>query len=73
MLLITYFDISTFDAWSGGEDTQERIIDEGKADEFNSLLDEIFTEGATETEVNDYLRFEDDYIFEMLGITDEEE
>lgn len=73
MLLITYFDISTFDAWSGAEDTQQRILDEGKADEFNALMDELFTEGATETQVNDYLIHEDDYIFQMLGITDEEE
>jgi|TARA_R110000796_G_scaffold195928_3_gene312463 hypothetical protein len=67
------FDIVTFDAWSGGEDTQKRIFDEGKAELFNALMDDIFPEGAAESDVNDYLRFEDDYIFEMLGITDEEE
>ena len=38
-----------------------------------SLLDEIFYEGATDTEVNDFLWFEDETIYESLGIETEEE
>lgn len=67
------FELEKFEAWSGAVDTKNRIIEEGKADQFDCLLDDIFPEGATETEVNDFLWFDDDNIFEMLGISDDEE
>ena len=62
-----------FDAWSGAADTKERIIQEGKADEFDNLIDELYPDGLSETQLNDILWFEEDWIFEMLGISDEEE
>ena len=62
-----------FDAWSGAVDTKERIIQEGKADEFDNLIDELYPDGLSETQLNDILWFEEDWIFEMLGISDEEE
>ena len=62
-----------FDAWSGAVDTKERIINEGKADEFDNLIEELYPDGLSETQLNDILWFEEDWIFEMLGISDEEE
>ena len=62
-----------FDAWSGATDTKERVIQEGKADEFDNLIDELYPDGLSETQLNDILWFEEDWIFEMLGISDEEE
>ena len=61
-----------FDAWSGATDTQDRIINEGKADEFDNLIEELYPDGLTETTLNDLLWFEDEWIFEMLGIETEE-
>lgn len=66
--------LRNFDAWSGAVDTQETIINEGKAEDFDSLIDELYPDGLTDTHLNDLLWFEEDWIFEMLGInTDEEE
>ena len=62
-----------FDAWSGAVDTKERIINEGKADEFDNLIEELYPDGLSETQLNDILWFEDDWLFETLGISDEEE
>ena len=62
-----------FDAWSGAVDTKERIIQEGKADEFDNLIEELYPDGLSETQLNDILWFEEDWIFEMLDISDEEE
>ena len=62
-----------FDAWSGAVDTKKRIIDECKADEFDNLIEELYPDGLSETQLNDILWFEEDWIFEMLGISDEEE
>ena len=56
--------------WSGAEETLKVIEENGKEDAFMELLEMTFTE-PTMTEVNDYLRFEDDSIFEDLGIINE--
>ena len=61
-------DLRDFKAWSGAVETQEKIIEEGKAQEFNDLIEELYPEGLTDTHLNDILWFEEDYIFEQLGI-----
>lgn len=60
-------------SWSGAIDTLNRIEEEGKEDELMDFLEECFTETPTDTEVNDLLWFDDEYIFEVLGIEDEDE
>ena len=60
--------LRNFDAWSGAVDTKETIIREGKAEDFNFLIEELYPEGLTDTQLNDLLWFESDWIFEMLGI-----
>ncbi len=67
------FDLASFNAWSGAVDTKNRIIEEGKEREFENLMDECYPEGMTETQMNDLLWFEEDWIFEQLGISDEDE
>jgi hypothetical protein len=65
--------ISNFEAWSGAVETQRIIIENNKEDEFDCLIDECYPEGIDETSLNDLLWFDDEWIFEMLGITEEEE
>lgn len=60
-------------AWSGARDTVERIEDEGKGDEFVSLIEEVYPEGIDRTALNDILWFDDEWVFESLGIDTEEE
>ena len=73
-MTITYeLDLNRFEAWRGAVDTKNRIIEEGKAEAFNSLVEDIFPDGCTETEMNDFLWFDDEQIFEWLGISDDEE
>ena len=62
-----------FDAWSGAVDKKEKNIDAGKAEEFEALVEELFPNGVDATELNDFLWFDDDYIFESLGITEDDE
>ncbi len=59
--------------WSGARDTVEKIEDEGKGDEFVSLIEELYPEGIDRTALNDILWFDDEWVFESLGIKDEEE
>jgi hypothetical protein len=62
-----------FDAWSGAVETKERIINEGKADDFDNLIEELYPNGLSETQLNDILWFEEEWIYESLGIEDEDE
>lgn len=73
MRIYTDFNIENFSAWSGAVDTKENIIKAGKTDLFNSLVDDIFPDGCTETEMNDFLWFDDSHIYEMLGLGEDGE
>ena len=56
------------ECWSGAIDTLQKIEEEGKGNELMKLLLDIFADIPTETEINDFLWFEDSYIYENLGI-----
>ena len=60
--------LRNFDAWSGAVDTKETIINEGKDKDFDYLIEELYPDGLTDTQLNDLLWFEEDWLFEMLGI-----
>lgn len=73
-MTITYeLDLINFNAWSGAKDTLERVINEGKCDLLEQILDEAYPDGMTETELNDLLWFEPETIYEWLGIRSEEQ
>ena len=60
--------------WSGAIDTLEIIEEHEKEDLFMSILEEIYQEEIpTMTEINDFLWFQDDDIFEMLEIPIEDQ
>lgn len=61
-----------FGAWSGAKDTQKTIIEAGKDEEFDQLIEELYPDGLSETQLNDILWFEPDWIYEILGINEEE-
>ena len=58
-------------SWSGAVDTLNTIIENEKQDELMSHLEDIFDE-VDSTALNDYLWFDSDYIFECLGIDNED-
>ena len=65
--------IEEFEGWSGAENTLDKIISEGKAEEFELILEDLYPEGMDETQLNDLLRFESDWCFEAVGIRTESE
>ena len=73
-MTITYeLDLNSFQAWSGAKDTLERIQREGKCAELENVLEELYPDGMTETELNDLLWFEPETVYEWLGIRSEEQ
>ena len=59
-------------SWSGAINTLKTIEENEKEEELMTLLENTFEDVPTETEVNDFLWFDDDFIFEQLGIEMEE-
>ena len=58
-----------YNSWSGALDTLKDIEEADKEDELMYFLEEIFADiTPTETELNDFLWFERDYIYENLGL-----
>lgn len=73
MKIITEHSFDRFEAWSGGKNTQDKIIEAGKANQFESIIEDLYPDGMTDTELNDLLWFDSEQVFEWLGIEDEEE
>ena len=71
-MTITYeLDLNSFQAWSGAQETLERIQREGKCAELENVLEELYPDGMTETELNDLLWFDSESVYEWLGIRSE--
>ena len=65
--------IEEFEGWCGAENTLDKIISEGKAEEFEFILEDLYPEGMDETQLNDLLRFDSEWCFEAVGIRTESE
>lgn len=74
MKIFTEYELMDFEPWSGAVDTWERIEKEGKMDDLESFLEDIFSGSkCEETELNDFLWFDWECIFEALDIRSEYE
>ena len=57
--------------WSGAVDTIADIQNADKENEFMDFLEMVFCDDVpTDTEVNDFIWFERDYIYENIGLTE---
>lgn len=63
--------LAHFDAWGGATNTKADIISTGKDEEFEQLIEELYPDGLSETQLNDILWFETDWIYERLGMETE--
>ena len=61
-----------FEAWSGAISTKDVIIENGKEGAFEELINELYPDGLSATELNDLLWFDDEWLYEQLGIEIEE-
>lgn len=60
--------------WSGAIDTLSDIQDANKENEFMDLIENVFcNELPTDTEINDFIWFERDFIYENIGLTEDGE
>lgn len=65
---ITTFTTLKLESWGGALETLNMIEENNKQDEFMNLLEDIFFDGVEEIDLNDFIWFEDEYIFDSLEI-----
>lgn len=66
-------DFSDYEPWSGAVSTYEKIESQDKLEELESILEELYPEGLTKTELNDLLWFDSETVYEWLNIDSEDE
>ena len=68
---------SDYKPWSGAVELWNEIVDNDLVDALDFMLEDIYPEGLTMTQLNDLLWFEPDFVREQLGLVnvdkDEEE
>lgn len=63
--------IRNFSAWSGGKDTLDEVVERGAEDRLTELIEMVFDNSVpSDTQINDFLWFERDYIYRELGFLD---
>ena len=71
MKITSEMSLRNFKAWAGGKVTLNKLIELDKCDELEFILDDLYPDGLTETELNDMLWFDDEWIYKTLGIEEE--
>ena len=72
MKITSEMSLKNFKAWSGAKDTLNKLIELDKCDDLEFILEDLYPDGITETQLNDLLWFDDKWIYETLGIEEEE-
>lgn len=72
MKIYTETSLKDFEFWGGAVDTVKYLTDE-EMDTIESTLEDLYPDGMSDTEINDFFWFEDDYIAELLGYGNFEE
>ena len=72
MKIYTEESLKNFEFWSGAKDTVKYLTDD-ELDTIEKILEDIYPEGMSETQINDIFWFENDWIAEILGYNDFEE
>ena len=64
--------LRNFNVWAGEKDTLNKLIELDKCEELEFILEDTYPDGISETQLNDILWFDDEWIYETLGIEEEE-
>lgn len=62
------FDDIQNNTWGNATNTLEEVQNHGKENDLMELLDIVYPDGVDEVELNDFLGYEDAYIFQNLDI-----
>lgn len=65
MKITTDLDLANFNFWSGAKD---HSFDYSELKEIENILEDLYPDGMTETQVNDIFWFDDETLCEWIGI-----
>lgn len=65
MQVTSELNLQTFEFWSGAK---QHDFTHGELKELEFALEDIYPEGATETQINDLFWFEEEFLCECIGI-----
>ena len=68
MTIKTEQSLRSFEFWSGAKSNAEQLTIE-ELDTLENELEDLYPEGMTDTEINDILWFDFDWVCETLGLT----
>ena len=68
MKITSEMSLRNFKAWSGAANTLNKLIELDKCEDLEFILEDLYPDGITETQLNDLLWFDDEMIYEILGI-----
>ena len=71
MKITREMNLRKFEAWNGAKNTLNKLIELGKCEELEAILEDLYPEGMTDTQLNDVLWFDVEWIYETLGIEEE--
>ena len=72
MKVYSEINLRDFEFWSGAKSNAETLTSE-QLDMVDSILEDAYPDGISETQINDFFWFEFDTIREWLGIDNKEE
>ena len=58
--------LSNFEFWSGAKD-RAQVLTDSDFDTIEAMLEDLYPDGASETDINDFFWFEEDTIADWLG------
>lgn len=59
-----------FEFWSGAREIASRLTD-SEMDQIESMLEELYSEGMTETQLNDLFWFDSEWVCSLIGENEE--
>ena len=68
-----YMTMTKFQPWAGAVDTYNKLIENDLFDTFLNILEDLYPDGISETELNDILWFESEWVYEIIGLILEDE
>ena len=68
MIIKTETNLRDFNAWGGAINTKNIILDAKLEEEFAEIIDELYPDGLSDTELNDILWFDSDWVLKILEI-----
>jgi len=65
--------LASFGFWGGAEEVFAKIEEDGKVESLEALLGDCYPDGVSDIALNDFLRYDSDDLFSMLGMEVEDE